>query len=227
MNIQGYQKLTLLDFPGYVACTVFTGGCNLRCPFCHNFELATKPNASENLEKEVFDYLKKRQGMLDGVCITGGEPMLQTDLEDFILRVKEMGFLVKLDTNGTFPERLKVLLDKNLLDYVAMDIKSSYDTYSLLCGVEVDTDKIKQSIELLEKSGVEHEFRTTAVKGLHTISDFEKIGRMLSDTQRYFIQRFVMNEAVPNADLDAFSDGEMLEILKTVKKTIPNAQIRG
>ncbi len=227
MNIQGFQKLTLLDYPGKVACTVFTGGCNLRCPFCHNFQLATGSETGPDLTGEVTEYLSKRRGIIDGVCITGGEPLLWNDLEEFIDSVRGMGYLVKLDTNGTRPDRLSKLLQKGKLDYVAMDIKSSIGSYEKLSGCDVDTSAVKQSVEILKNANIPYEFRTTAVKGLHEMKDFEEMAEWLKGDSRYYLQKFVMNETVPGKELDTFSDAEMKNILQTVKAKLPNTEIRG
>lgn len=194
MVINGIQKLTLLDFPERVACTLFTAGCNWRCPFCHNASLVT--NIGDALDTdEILAMLDKRHGLLDGVCITGGEPTLQPDLADFIARVRAMGYAVKLDTNGSHPDRLAALLDASLLDYVAMDIKNSRDKYPLTVGVaSFDPSVIDESIALLRNSGVAHEFRTTVVRELHTIEDIVSIARWIGDgssTERLFLQQFV------------------------------------
>ena len=171
MNIQGYQKLTLLDFSGKTAATVFCGGCNLRCPFCHNASLVLDPREGENQEAEVLSYLEKRRGILDGVCITGGEPLLQPDLTDFMEKVKKMGYSVKLDTNGYDPIRLRHVLSTGYVDYVAMDVKSSPESYSAACGKDVDVSRFLESIRLLQTSGIPYEFRTTVVKELHNEED--------------------------------------------------------
>lgn len=227
MNIQGFQKLTLLDYPGKVACTVFTGGCNLRCPFCHNFQLATGEDMGPDLTQEVLDYLLKRRGIIDGVCITGGEPLLYKDIDEFIGRIKDMGYLVKLDTNGTNPTKLRFLIDSGKVDYVAMDIKSSKTGYEKAVGCEVDINAVDESIRILKNAKIPYEFRTTVVKGLHEMKDFEDIALWLSGKSRYYLQRFVMNDAVPDRSLDTFSDGEMKAILDIVKNALPNAEIRG
>jgi pyruvate formate lyase activating enzyme len=224
MNVQGFQKLTLLDFPGHTACTVFTGGCNLRCPFCHNASLVKKPTENPNAADEVLGYLLKRKGLIDGVCITGGEPLLQPDLKEFILKIKEMGFKVKLDTNGALPKRLKEILP--LVDYVAMDVKSSLNTYPLLTGSEIDPLTFKESIDTIRNGNVLYEFRTTAVKGLHTKEDFIEIARMLEGEERYFIQKFTDSGNLIEGG-SAFSREEMLDILKEVQKYIPRASLRG
>ena len=227
MNIQGYQKLTLLDFPGKVACTVFTGGCNFKCPFCHNASLVLSPNEFKSAQEDIFIYLSSRKGIIDGVCITGGEPLLQPDIEDFIVKVKELGLLVKLDTNGSFPNKLKNLLDKGLLDYVAMDIKASKENYSKICGADINIKDIEKSVEILKESNIPYEFRTTAVKELHTREDFYNIGLWLKGTERYFIQGFVDSGNLIKEGLSAFSAAEMNELLKEVEQNIPEAQLRG
>ncbi len=227
MNVQGFQKLTLLDFPTKTACTVFTGGCNLRCPFCHNASLVSTPTEYPSAEQDVFDYLKKRVGVLDGVAITGGEPLLQPDLKDFILRIREMGFLVKLDTNGFFPSKLKELLDEKLLDYVAMDIKAAPKNYNNACGTETDIYKVKESLSVLVSSGVDFELRTTAVKGIHTLDEFTEIATFIGNGKKYFIQKFVNSGNLLGTNCGAFTDEEMHEILKNVQKIIPEASLRG
>ena len=227
MNIQGFQKLTLLDYPGRTACTVFTGGCNLRCPFCHNADLVRTPMAGPNLTDEVLTYLARRRGILDGVCITGGEPLLQPDLADFLRRVKELGYAVKLDTNGALPDRLAALLDTGLVDYVAMDVKSSPAGYAAAAGVDTEWTVFDRSIRILRDSGVPHEFRTTAVGGLHTPEDFAAIGRWLSGASAYYIQRFVDSGRLLGEGFTPFSIEEMEHLLTVVREKIPTAQLRG
>lgn len=229
MNIQGYQKMTLLDYPGRVACTVFTGGCNLRCPFCHNAGLVSTPVAQPNAIDEVLAYLSRRQNILDGVCITGGEPLLQPDLTDFIRRLKDMGFAVKLDTNGSLPHRLQAVLDTGLVDYVAMDIKSSPAGYSRTIGCEMDIEAFASSVRLLKEGRVPFELRTTAVKGIHTPADFAAIGRWIGgqNPPAYFIQRFVDSGNLLGEGCAAFSDSEMDELADAVRQYVPSVQIRG
>lgn len=227
MNIQGFQKLSLLDYPGRTACTVFTGGCNLRCPFCHNADLVRTPMAGPNLTDEVLTYLARRQGILDGVCITGGEPLLQPDLVDFIRQVKELGYGVKLDTNGSLPDRLAALLDTGLVDYVAMDVKSSPAGYAAVAGVDTEWTVFDRSIRILRDSGVPHEFRTTAVGGLHTPEDFAAIGGWLAGTSAYYIQRFVDSGRLLGEGFYPFSVAEMEHLLTVVREKIPTAQLRG
>ena len=227
MNVQGYQKLTLLDFPGRTACTVFTGGCNLRCPFCHNSGLVRTPLAGPNLTDEVLGYLAKRKGILDGVCVTGGEPLLQPDLEDFLRAVKEMGYAIKLDTNGMLPQRLAGVLATNLVDYVAMDIKSSPDGYAAATGTDADVSAVTDSLSILRQSGIPFELRTTAVRGIHTEADFDAIGRWIGDESAYFIQRFVDSGQLLGSGCDAFSPEEMERLLTAVRVYTPSAQLRG
>ena len=227
MNIQGYQKMTLLDYPGRVACTVFTGGCNLRCPFCHNAGIVRNPCEYESAEREVLDYLARRKGLLDGVCITGGEPLLQPDLADFIGRVKSMGYLVKLDTNGSLPDRLSRLLSMGQIDYVAMDVKSSPAGYARATGGDADPSCFAESMRLIRSSGIAHEFRTTAVKGIHTREDFEKIGKWIGADEPYFIQGFVDSGNLLGSGCSAFNADEMQALLQAVIPFIPSAQLRG
>ncbi len=191
MNIEFFQKLTLLDFPGRTAATVFTYGCNLRCPFCHNASLVTSPSEGSIPEEEFFAFLDKRHGLLDGVCVTGGEPLLQKDILPFLTKIKEMGFAVKLDTNGCFPERLKEILASGVVDYVAMDIKNSSKKYPMTVGIEsFSVDKIKQSAEILYEMAPAFELRTTAVATFHEICDFEAIGKEFGGDTDYYIQCF-------------------------------------
>ena len=226
MKISGLQKLTLLDYPGKMACTVFTYGCNFRCPFCHNALLVTEENIDSISEDEFFSFLKKRQGILDGVCISGGEPTLQKDLPEFITKIKALGYCVKLDTNGSSPLLLKKLIEEKLIDYVAMDIKNSPDKYNITCGVEVDIDCIKQSVSIIKQSGIDHEFRTTTVKEYHRAEDFEAIADWI-DGSRYFIQHFENSGNLIGENLTALSKDEMAEIALKIKKKLSDIQLRG
>ena len=190
MNICGYQKTTLLDYPGHVAATIFTGGCNFRCPFCHNSDLLFN-NSIFISEEEILGFLKKRQNILSGICITGGEPTLQKGLSEFIEKVRSLGYKIKLDTNGYRPEIISDLLSKHLLDYIAMDIKAGYSNYSNVCGIpNINMDTIKESISIIESSGIDYEFRTTVVNELHSKQDFEEIAKMISLKSPYYIQSF-------------------------------------
>ena len=227
MKISGLQKLTLLDYPGKMACTVFTYGCNFRCGFCHNALLVTEENSDNISEDEFFSFLKKRQGILDGVCISGGEPTLQKDLCDFIKKVKALGYAVKLDTNGTNPELLKTLLEENLLDYVAMDIKNSPEKYNLTCGCEVDISAVKESVSLLKGSNIGYEFRTTTVREYHSAEDFKAIAQWLRGDSRYFLQHFEDSGNLIGDNLSPFSKEEMLSFADAIKDLLPNVDVRG
>lgn len=230
MKLGGFQKLTLLDFPEKMACTVFTEGCNLRCPFCHNASLVVNPGEyGETKEEEVFELLNKRKGVLDGVAITGGEPLLHKDIDAFIDRIKALGYAVKLDTNGTFPERLKYLIDTGRVDYVAVDIKNSPERYAETAGVKnFDVTPVLETVELLKRGKVGYEFRTTVVKPLFTAADFESIGKLIAGAEKYYLQKFKdSGELIAGENLSAYSDEEMTEFLNIVKKYVPAAEIRG
>ena len=186
----------MVDFDGKIACTVFTGGCNFRCPFCHNAPLVVGNLNSQRIdEAEVFGYLQKRKGLVDAVCVTGGEPTLQPDLCDFLAKVRDMGYSTKLDTNGLRPDVLEEVLNKKLVDFVAMDVKNSPEKYALTVGVEsVDMGKILKSMQLLKDSGVDYEFRTTIIKEFHTAEDMQKIAYLVSGAPRYFMQKYNDND---------------------------------
>ena len=228
MILKGLQKTTLLDFPEKVACTVFTGGCNMRCPFCHNASLVISPSETSDIsEKEFFEFLSKRKNILDGVCITGGEPLLQRDIEDFMKKIRDMGFALKLDTNGSYPDRLRSIIDKGLVDCVAMDIKNSKEKYPLTAGVDIDISKISESISLLLEDKIPFEFRTTVVKELHTPEDIVSISEWISGAKAYFLQSFTDSGDIIASGLSAYSPEEMKSILTLVQKNIPSAKLRG
>lgn len=229
MKIQGLQKLTLLDYPEKVACTVFFAGCNFRCPFCHNASLVVDiPEEADITEEAFFSFLKKRQGILDGVCITGGEPLMQPEIEGFIRKIKEFGYAVKLDTNGSYPEKLKYLVNEGIIDYVAMDIKNSLDAYCETAGIdEKYLDAICESVTFLKERKVEYEFRTTVTKNFHTAKKFEKIGQWLWGADRYFLQAFVDSGDLISRDVIGCDSKEMKEFLSIVKPYIPNTRLRG
>ena len=226
MKISGIQKLTLLDFPGKVACTIFTPGCNLRCPFCHNATLVFSCT-DEIGEESVLAFLKKRVGILDGMCVTGGEPLLQKDIADFLRKVKALGYQIKLDTNGTFPDRLQPLLEEQLVDYVAMDIKAAPDNYDTATGAVTDMDKVRRSVELLKTSGVAHEFRTTTVKGIHTAADFEAIAQWLQGEENYYIQQYKIADDMIGAPFESFTKEELDAFAAIMKQTVKNVGVRG
>ena len=229
MRIQGLQKLTLLDYPEHVACTVFTAGCNFRCPFCHNASLVVDiPEESEITEDDFFDFLKKRVGVLDGVCVSGGEPLLQPDIESFLRKIKELGYAVKLDTNGSFPEKLKQLVEKGLVDYVAMDIKNSFEDYGKTSGVDnMDISNIKRSIEILKSSNVCHEFRTTVVRELHDFNKIKSIISYIGVDAKYYLQNYRDCETVLVKGFHGFEKEELLKIKDKLNNDYPNVSIRG
>lgn len=228
MRIGGLQKVSLLDFPGNIAATVFLSGCNMRCPFCHNAPLVLPERQTdpEIPEQELMDFLQSRKGKLDGVCITGGEPTLYKDLPDLLRRIKAMGFLLKLDTNGTNPNMLSELLQEGLLDYVAMDIKNSPEKYPITCGGD-HLEAVKKSAAILMDSGVEYEFRTTVVQQLHTPEDLEKIGAWLAGAKRYYIQQFVDSGNLIGEGLSAPSLSELEKLRQAALAYIPNTTLRG
>ena len=225
MRIGGLQKLTLLDFPGHVACTVFLQGCNFRCPFCHNSSLVLGTDVIS--EDEIFRFLKTRQGLLDGVAITGGEPLLSTGLSDFLRKIKALGFKVKLDTNGSFPEKLRTLIDESLVDYVAMDIKNSPEKYAQTAGADGMLDAVKESVSVLMNGSLPYEFRTTVVDELHVPSDFEAIGKWLAGAQHYYLQSFVDSGDILCPGLHAASREKMEHCLAIAGQYIPDTKIRG
>ena len=226
MKIGGLEKFTLTDYPGEISCIVFTVGCNFRCPFCHNTQLVTE-EAEKTPEKEIFDFLRKRKGQLEGVVVTGGEPTVQSDLPGFLEKVKEMGYKVKLDTNGSISTALKEVLDKDLVDYVAMDVKASLSNYDAVSGVEVETKKIKESIELTmgEKS---YEFRTTAVPGLIDEKEIKKISKEIEGAKNYFIQQFEPRNTLKEKYLkmESLSEEKLKKLRDTASKYVRNCEIR-
>ena len=227
MKIGGFQKMTVLDYPGKVACTVFTHGCNLRCPFCHNARLVVR---DEDLidENEILSYLNKRRGILDGVCISGGEPTLQSDLFDFMKKVKDLGMLIKLDTNGTCPDKLQYAIDNGLVDYVAMDIKNCREEYAKTCGLsKMDISKIEKSVEILMQSGIDYEFRTTVTKELHTPDDFAKIGQWIKGAKRYYIQSFVDSGDIILEGLNPLDLQGLKALSEAVSPYVPSVELRG
>lgn len=230
MRLGGIQKLTLLDYPGTVACTVFTLGCNMRCPFCHNALLVTKTEEAEVYpEEEFFAFLNKRRGILDGVCVTGGEPLLQSDAGEFIAKIKALGYKVKLDTNGSFPDRLEEILKSGNVDYVAMDIKNSPEKYAETVGIPgFDVSKIQMSIEIIRSSGIEYEFRTTVVAPLHNGESIAGAAQMVKGSPKYFLQNFVdSGNLISGEGMSGLTGEELENALAKAKNFIPQAQIRG
>ena len=229
MKLGGLQKMTLLDFPGRVACTVFTVGCNFRCPFCHNSSLVVSPALPELSQDDFFAFLRKRQGLLEGVAITGGEPLLHPDMPEFLEKIRALGYAVKLDTNGAFPERLRAILEAKLADYVAMDIKNSREKYERTAGVAGILPKVEQSAELLLGGGTPFEFRTTLVDELHEPEDFAAIGEWIAGVDRYFIQGFVDSGDIlaGSEAYHAASPEKAKACLEAVRAFVPGAQLRG
>ena len=228
MQIHGLQKMTLLDFPGCVSCTIFLGSCDFRCPFCHNFELIDGTMKPTMVEDELITFLESRKGLLEGVAITGGEPLMHKDLPRLIKRISDTGYRVKLDTNGYHPKLLKEILDSGFVEYVAMDIKNSPEKYALTCGVEsVDLDKIYESINILKTGKIEYEFRTTVVNELHSEEDFYKIGEMIKGAKRYFLQRFTDRDSVPYGNLTSPSFEKMHKFAEISRKFVPKTELRG
>lgn len=221
MILGGLQKLTLIDYPGKVAATVFTVGCNFRCPFCHNPELVISSAGFERgsiSEAEFFEFLKNRKGKLDGVCITGGEPTIQTDILDFLRRIKELGFLVKLDSNGTRPDVLKKAFSEKLVDYVAMDIKNCLESYRRTCGATVDLERIKLSVDLIRKSKIPYEFRTTVVPGIHTMKDFDLIGKWLDGIENFALQKYRDEGKILDPNLKEKIQDKKIDLIKVKSK---------
>jgi pyruvate formate lyase activating enzyme len=229
MHISGFQKTTLLDYPDHLAATVFLSGCNFRCPYCHNSSLLPiNPLDNEDNTDEILCTLKKRSHLLEGVCVTGGEPTLSADLPDFLRKIHDLGLLVKLDTNGYHPDTLAHLMEDRLVDYVAMDIKSSRETYSAACGLpSIDISRIEQSVALLLSGVISYEFRTTYVKELHTEEDVRRIGEWLADADAYYLQSYRESKDVLTKGYSAFSSEQFMKFLHILKETIPNAALRG
>jgi len=228
MQFSGFQKLTLLDYPGYIACTLFVSNCNFRCLFCHNSQLVNDCSQEHYDEQEILQFLSARKGKLDGVCISGGEPLLQREIVDFIKKVKELGFLVKIDTNGSNFEVLEYIIKNRLCDYVAMDIKNSLQKYNKTCDVSVDLQAVQNSIRLIMQSGVDYEFRTTVVNELHESGDFVEIAKLIGGAKAYYLQGFKDSGNVLKKGLTEPTAQKMQEFLSVVKGAgIKNAFLRG
>ena len=229
LRIFGIQKLTLLDYPGKLATILFTGGCNFRCPFCHNKSLVFLDEDNSELNGEdILELLNKRQGLIDGVVISGGEPLIQEGLVTYLRKIKDMGFKIKLDTNGLLSEKLAYLIDEGLIDYVAMDIKNSPEKYAMTAGVqEVDLNEIKKSIELLKNSAIDYEFRTTIVDELHDVEDIAKIAMLIKGAKHYYLQKYRDSEGVIKKGYHAPSNDKLNEMLKVALKYVETAEIRG
>lgn len=229
IRISGLQKLTLLDYPEHTACTLFVSGCNFRCPFCHNSELLGGDVEFYD-EKEIFDFLRKRAGVLEGVCVTGGEPTVYTDLGRLLRKIKELGYRVKLDTNGYLPDRLGELISAGLLDYIAMDIKNSPERYAETAGLDeftFDIAPIERSIDLIKNSDVDHEFRTTIANELFDEQSMDGAARLVAGARRYFLQSFTMRDTVPRKTLTKPSEYTMKRYLEIARRHVPAAALRG
>ena len=229
MLILGLQKTTLLDFPGKVASTIFTGGCNFKCPYCHNSELVIPPpDVIKYSEEEIFEHLYKKKKILDGVCITGGEPTLHKDLPEFIKKIKDLGLLVKLDSNGTNPKMLEYLIDNNLVDYIAMDIKNSKEKYNeIACMPQFDIAPIEKSVSLLLKNKVDYEFRTTIMKECHDSTDILSMGKWLTGAKAYYLQSYKESPQVINPIFSPHSVETLNSFVELLKPFIPNTNLRG
>ncbi len=232
MIIGGMRKLSTLDYPTRLCVTVFTKGCNFRCPFCHNSSLVLKEkfDCGENIcQKEIFEFLKKRKGLLDALCLTGGEPLINdiSEIINFLSTVKEQGFLVKLDTNGSYPEKLSLLMKENLVDFVAMDIKNSLSKYGETVGIDVKTEDIQKSVGILMNGSVDFEFRTTVVKNLHDAESMKEIGKWLEGTEKYYLQMFVPSENTIKQGYEPYTANELESLRRLVLPYIPNTFLRG
>lgn len=229
MRIGGFQRVTLLDYPGKVACTVFTVGCNMRCPFCHNASLVTHTSDCEEYSvQDVISYLEKRQGILDGICITGGEPLLHADTRKLIQGARSLGYSVKLDTNGSFPEKLRELIGEGLLDYVAMDIKNCEEKYPLTIGVDtVSIDDIKESIKIIKESGIDYEFRTTVVRELHTLNDIKGVCKLIQGAKKYCLQQFSDSGDLIKGGFSPVLTQDLVQMKQFSEEFVQNVEIRG
>ncbi len=228
MNINGIQKLTLLDYPGHVAATVFLAGCNMRCPWCHNSELIDGTAEAVMDDEKLLKFLERRKGILDGVCFTGGEPLLRPELPELMRKIKDMGYLVKLDTNGYLPDRLEKLLDENVLDYVAMDIKNSPERYAETAGLsDIDMEKIRLSISNILGHDTDYEFRTTVMVPLHDDASFEGIGRLIEGADKYFLQMFADRDTVVYSGFSAPEKDDVLRYADIMRRYVKEVGIRG
>ena len=229
MRISGLQKLSMVDYPGKLAATVFTGGCDLRCPFCHNAPLVLRvAETPEFSQEEVLSFLRTRQGLLDGVVLSGGEPLLQADAAEFLAAVRSLGFSVKLDTNGCHPEALANILERGLTDYVAMDIKNRREKYAETAGMPgFDLAPVEESVRLLQSSGVDFEFRTTVVREFHTAADIQAIGQWLEGSPRYSLQKFVDSGDLVGTGCHGLEDAEMRALAETARPWFREVALRG
>lgn len=228
MIIGGFQKMTVQDFPEKIACIIFTYGCNFRCPFCHNASLVVD-EANAFTEEEILSYLIKRKGVLDGVCISGGEPLIHgEEIYALMRKIKDLGYPIKLDTNGYLPDRLKHVIEEGLVDYVAMDVKNCLEKYSLTVGIDkINTEKIEESIKILKSSQIDYEFRTTVTKELHSPADFSKIGELIKGAKKYYIQNYQDSESVIEKGSSPLDNQSLSALLEAILPYVPSAAIRG
>jgi pyruvate formate lyase activating enzyme len=229
MNIKGFLKSSFVDWDGYIVSVIFAGGCNFRCPFCYNYKLALNPEEFENFDLDyIFDYLNENKDFVDGVCITGGEPTLQKDLPEFCEKIKSMGMKIKLDTNGSNPEIVEELISKKLVDFIAMDMKNSFENYEKAIGIKIDIEKIKKTIKIIISSGIEHEFRTTVVPSIHIKEDIIKMAEALKGCKSYILQKFAPFDMLDKNLMKqkTLSNEEMQKFADAVKDVI-NVKIRG
>lgn len=228
MRFGGLQKLTLLDYPGYVACTLFTVGCNFRCPFCHNSSLVTAVDKVDELTQEdIFAFLRKRRNVLEGICLTGGEPLIQSGVEEFLTAVKKLGYKVKLDTNGAYPDRLQRLIQDGLVDYVAMDVKNSKPLYAATCGCNVNTDDICRSVKILKCGNVDYEFRTTVTATFHTEQSVLDTARWLEGATRWYLQQFKDGGQLLDDTVIGYGDDTLKRFAQLARKFVPETHVRG
>lgn len=228
MIISGFSKLTLLDYPGKVACMLFTQGCNWNCKFCQNSDLIHYDKESLIDEEEIFSYIKQREKVLDGIVISGGEPTMQKDLVEFLKKLRGFKIKIKLDTNGSNPLVIQKIIDEHLVDYIAMDIKNIFEEYEPIINIKkINVDNIKQSINIIKESDVDHEFRTTIMKNYHDILKIIKIYDYLGKDEKYYLQNFEDGDAVLDKSLIAFTKEELVSLNDTLKKNYPNIRVRG
>ena len=227
MKISGLQKLTLLDFPGRTACIIFTQGCNFNCPYCHNSKLIGLKENGTIMNDEVMDFLKSRHNLLDGIVITGGEPTIQPDLKNFIKSVRALGYKIKLDTNGSTPKVLENLLKENMLDYVAMDIKTVFSDYENITKIKDSEKNVQKSIEILNKSGIPHEYRMTIIKNRHSIKDIIAVCEFIGTKEKLYLQNFEMSDEVRDKTLESYTKSELTIIQDLIEVIFPNVKVRG
>ncbi|WP_113672812.1 anaerobic ribonucleoside-triphosphate reductase activating protein [Vallitalea guaymasensis] len=228
MNIKGFTKTTLLDYPGHIASTIFTGGCNFNCPYCHNGDLVTAHKDMDNItEESILAHIKKRCGIINYICISGGEPTLQPDLISFLQKIKEYPIKIKLDTNGTNPSVIKSAYEKDLIDYIAMDIKNSKDKYALTVDRKININDIEESVDYIKTCGIDYEFRTTVIKEFHTTHDIVSIGEWLNGSKRFFIQQYVESDKQIKQGFHAHSHETLMNFKNHVEPYFESVSIRG